>query len=264
MSKTVIDEAAQVVAQVPAGESTVAPKEKVVTKPEDQAPTVDEKGNPIEAAPEPEQAKPEPVAFDHKTANQVEPLIKEAGLDPAEVTKLTIENNGVVPLSVMKSLIEKHGESVAALISERVTGLYESSQAVKAQSEQAIYDQVKEAFKGVTEQTGKETWAELATWAAQNMTVEDRKQVNEMISQGGYAAKLAVGDLVNRFKSSDSVEQNAILVDGDNLSTGGGAPLTRQEYQRELRVLMDKGLPYEGREITELNRRREQSMRRGI
>lgn len=258
-------------------------------------PRLDENGNPKEETPQPdikpsgeetppeggekpkddetpnEDNKDEPevdkaAVFDTTAAQQVESFLTDAGLEPSDVARAVTENGGEVTPAILKALVEKHGEGVASLIKDKLTYLHESNVKASQAKDQAVFAQVEKAFEGVTEQSGEDSFKELATWAKANMTKEERASINELLAKGGASATIAVDTLVNRFKQSDSfVEQKADLLVADDASQEyGGKPLDKAGYDRELRKLMNEGHDYDtSPEIAQLNARRMKAIRRG-
>jgi len=212
-----------------------------------------------------EDAKPLPK-FDSSAAEQVRPFLEDAGLTPSEVAMAVTEANGEVSIDIMKKLVEKHGEGVAGLIKDKLANLHQSNVTAAKAADNKIFTQVQDAFKGITEQTGADTFKELATWAKTNLPVADREEINGLLRQGGKAAELAIDSLVQSFKKSDSfISQPAKLVEGGNsVNEYGSKPLDKSGYNRELRKLMDNGHNYEtSPEIAQLNSRRSKSIARG-
>jgi hypothetical protein len=248
---------------------------------------LDENGNPLEAgAPqviepeakvegdgeqtaeldETETPKTPTVAFDAAAATKVQPFLESAGLVPSEVALEVTAAGGEVSIEIMAKLVEKHGEGVAGLIKDQLSALHVSNVTSAKAADNKMFSQVEEAFKGVTEQSGADTFKELATWAKVNLTVAERTEFNGLLKQGGKAAELAIGSLVTSFKGSDAfVAQPAKLLTADNTaSSPTSQPLDKAGYSRELRKLMDAGHNYEtSPEIATLNARRTKSINRG-
>lgn len=249
-------------------------------------PQLDANGNPVSNKPpveepskeapaaQPDGDKPkdtsnqEQKTYDLSTpvVQQVESLIKEAGLDVQDVAKNVNDNDGKATPELIKALADKHGDAVAAVVAEQLAGFHESRKNLDNKRNQQIYDQVQEAFTGVTEQSGQETWTELAGWAKENIPNEERKEINKLLAQGGIATKYAIQDLVSRFKSSESFTQSADLITGDNTANDFGVkPLSKTEYVSELRKLEAKGHVYgQSQEMAALDKRRNAGIQRGI
>ena len=256
---------------------------------------LDSNGNPTEVAPIPEEIEPvtekpkeepteettsedEPAVldetevvtnapkFDSSAAEQVRSFLTDAGLVPADVAAIVTENNGEVTPEILKALVEKHGEGVAGLIKDKLTNLHKSNVTASKAADSKIFTQVEKAFEGMTEQTGSDTFKELATWAKDNMSTADRGDINKLLAQGGKAAELAVNSLVQSFKQSDSFVSTPakLLVADDTTSEYGGKPLDKAGYDRQLRKLMNEGHDYDtSPEIASLNNRRSKSLKRG-
>lgn len=235
----------------------VAPVEPVVAEPEgEQTTELDETEAPKTPA----------VAFDAAAATKVQPFLESAGLVPSEVALEVTKAGGEVSIEIMAKLVEKHGEGVAGLIKDQLSALHVSNVTSAKAADNKMFSQVEEAFKGVTEQSGADTFKELATWAKSNLTVAERTEINGLLKQGGKAAELAIGSLVNSFKGSEAfVPQPAKLLTADNTaSSPTRQPLDKAGYSRELRKLMEAGHNYEtSPEIATLNARRTKSMNRG-
>lgn len=204
--------------------------------------------------------------LDSPVVKQVENLLKEAGLDVLKVAEDVNNNDGKPSPELVKALADKHGDAVASIIAEQLQGFHASRKAQDAKRNQAVFDQVQDAFKDVTNQTGKETWNELSGWAKDNIADSERREINKLLSQGGLAAKYAVDDLVSRFKSSDSFVQQADLLTGDNTANDFGVkPLSKAEYTAALRELEAKGHVYgQSQAMMALDKRRMAGMQRGI
>ena len=205
-----------------------------------------------------------PVADGDKLRN----LLVEAKLDVAEVGKAIRENSGKVDLDTALALKEQHGAEIAGLIINQLEHAAGALQAKQEARDQEVYAQVAEAFKDVTQQSGEETWKELAAWSKDNVSNENRAEINKLLQQGGLGAKLAVQDLVAAFKESQDAQevQPAQLLDGDGVkNTVVGGTLTKAEYTKQLQELMNNGHDYNtSPQVAELNKRRMLSMRQGI
>lgn len=250
-------------------------------------PRLDENGNPKQEQPEeqPEQKpngeekhvdqKPEEQedkqdtsdVFNTPVVKQVESLLNDAGLNPQDVTKAIMENGGKLTPTLTKQLVEKHGEAVASIIADQLGTFHKASVDKATKRDQEVYNQVQEAFKDVTDQSGDKTWQELSGWAKENIPNDERKEINKLLQQGGIAARYAINDLVNRFKSSDSFVQSAELVSGDNFSNdnSGLQPLSKAEYTQKFRELESKGHVYgQSKELDKLDRQRMAGLSRGL
>lgn len=251
-------------------------------------PRVDANGNPIEEAPvveaqpqeevpaegiqkeepavEPEVVPEKKYELDTPVVKQVENLIKEAGLTPKEVRDAIEGNDGKVTPELLKALVEKNGELVGKLVADKLEGFHKEAQEKLSNQQTAVYTQVEEAFKGATTQSGKDTWNELSTWAKTNLPNSERNEINQLLAKGGLSAKLAVQELVNQFKGSNSYSQPAKLVEGNNAANSGGvSPMSKTEYTAALRQLEAKGHVYgQSQEMAKLDARRTAGIKRGI
>lgn len=194
-------------------------------------------------------------------------FLVEAGLNVEEVVATVTANDGSPSLAQMKALIEKHGEGVANLLAAQMKQLDAGVKAKAAKNDSEVYKQVEAAFEGVTTQTGKETWVELAGWAKDNVDVQTRKEINTLLAAGGLQAKLAVEHLVGLFKGRQNTDlQPAVLLDGDGVSESSGVtPIDKATYTRELNKLLDAGHEYgTSPEIKKLDARRLKGLARNL
>ena len=246
-------------------------------------PKLDENGNPkVEPQNEPPITDPKPEVepeaepkveeqpsttpqFDSKAASDVESFLTGAGLVPSEVAQAVTTNEGVVTPEIMSKLVEKHGEGVASLIKDKLAGLHQSNVAAAQARDTAVFSQIEAAFKGETEASGKETWGKLAEWAKANVPTAERTEFNQLVAQGGMAAKLAVADLVQTYKNSADYTKPAQLEQGDNLSEQvNKSAISKAEYNKTLNKLLDAGEDYDtSPKIQQLNARRSKSIARG-
>lgn len=238
-------------------------------------PTLDENGNLKVETPAKEEPKKEPETpkepkeefnFNTPIVEQVSKLLSDAGLNPQDVAKAVTANDGKITPDLIKSLSEKHGDAVASIVASQLEGFHKESTKVAATRDAEVYNQVEKAFEGITDQSGQDTWKELSTWAKENVPNDVRKDINKLLQQGGLAATYAINDLVSRFKSSDSFTQEAQLLEGSSLSNDNGVtPLSRSEYNAELRKLEQAGHVYgQSNEMAKLDKRRQLGMNRGI
>ena len=198
------------------------------------------------------------------TSTELTGFFKDAGLDLKDVAK-QVTTDGTLSIDAFKKLVDKHGESVAGLIKDKVMNMHEKSQALVKSRDEAVFTQVQDAFKDTTDQDGKTTWSELSTWAKTAIPKGERAEINALLKQGGIATKLAVSSLINQFKQSDSFVQVEQLEQADGLSDDyKGGSLDKAGYDRELRKLLDAGHDYAtSPEIATLDNRRMKTLRRG-
>jgi hypothetical protein len=222
------------------------------------------KESPKETKEEPKEA-PKDKSDDSKL-NRVTSLIEDAGLDMKEVAEYAKANEGKVDLDTLVALKEKHGEAIADIIAEQIKSIHAERTSEAAKRDQDVYDQVAESFKDTTDQSGEETWKELAGWAKENVSKEHRAEINKLLTQGGLATKLAVQELAAAFKESQGKQeyQNADLMEADSTGKSSGGDITKQDYNMELNKLLKAGHQYgSSSEINKLDARRLKSIQRG-
>lgn len=198
-------------------------------------------------------------------SKQVGTMLADAGVDPIKARDAITANDGHCTPEIYQALVTKHGEGMASVLVGQMQQLHKAGVAKGNAADEAVYTQVAEAFKGITEQSGKETFAELSTWAKDNIDIEQRKQLNAAIAQGGFVAQLAVQELTNAFQQSGDYGQEMIGLEGDNvMAAPKGGDVTRGEYNLELDALLAKGHSYESAPVKALQARRTRSAQRGL
>lgn len=203
--------------------------------------------------------------YSDPASKQVGTMLTDAGVDPIKARDAITANGGQCTPEIFAALQAKHGEGMASLLAGQMTKLHEAGVAKGNAQDQAVYTQVEAAFKGITEQSGKETWAELSGWAKENIDNDQRKALNAAIAQGGFVAQLAVQELVNAFQQSGDYGQEMIGLEGDNVPNAPkGGDLTRFEYTEELDKLLNAGHAYDSPQVKTLQARRTRSAQRGI
>jgi len=223
---------------------------------------------PVAVAPAPAEAPKAAPQLNYKdpASKQMGTMLSDAGIDPVLARDAVTANNGQCTPEIYAALVTKHGEGMASLLAGQMTQLHTAGVEKASTADQAVYTQVEEAFKGITEQGGKETFGELAGWAKENIPNDQRKELNAAIAQGGFVAKLAVQELVNAFQQSGDYSQDMVGLEGDNVPNAPqGGDLSRQEYNSQLDALLAKGHVYgQSVEINTLDARRTRSAQRGI
>lgn len=224
-----------------------------------------QKGNEEEKPQEPErkEIQDQPVKYSEDTAEQMREFITNVGYDAGEVQAFLFEH-GRLPDDVVNALKEKHGEAISNMIVSQINDQKTAYEQKIEKQDKALFTQIEEEFKGITEQSGEETWKELKEWAGKNLA-DEKDELNAMLAAGGLQAKSAIEYLVGKFKSSDDYVQPAILETGDGLDDSFKAEaLSKEGYNEELDKLLDKGFSYESVEVQRLQRRRMKSMQRGM
>lgn len=217
---------------------------------------------------EQQEQQAQPIQYSEDAYAQVNNFITSVEGDAEKLTEYML-TNGTLPLDFTTKLAEKHGHATANLVIEQMKAMHEShvleAQQTSERNNKAVFDQVHKAFEGITEQTGEQSWNELATWAKDNVPKEKRDEINVMLAQGGMSAELAVTFLIDSFKGSAQYTQPAQLMEGTNRNNvPAGGNLTRAEYNTKLNKLLDAGKSYNSSEVVKLQAQRKRSMQRGI
>lgn len=182
---------------------------------------------------------------------------EKAGV-PMEHIKAELDNYGKLSEVTLAVLRKAHGENTdliaAVMQSEHATSLQAS-----AEAEKAAHSFVAEQF-GLQAEQGAQAMSELVTWAAQNMQAAELDEIANIIDGGGYAAKLALRDLAERFRKTSNVTPDVVTGAAPNVGTG--TEMTRTEYNRQLHELEQKH-GYNSPQVIALQRQRLAAVGRG-
>jgi hypothetical protein len=200
---------------------------------------------------------------------QLETFVTAAGVSTSQVEQ-ELSLTGTVSELTRQALVRKHGEGTTNLIVGNMQTMHTQAQAALSATNTAIFSQVEQAFNGIATpgQTGEQSWKELATWVASNVTKDMRDAYNAMLNNGGVQAQLAVTQMIDAFKKANGVGQPADLLlgnGGQQAPTGevGINDMTVGTYTVELEKLVDK-FGYESPQVAALNAKRDAARARGI
>lgn len=207
---------------------------------------------PAAHAPAPVQAAQPPVAM-----TTVAQYAEKAGV-PMEHITAELDNYGKLSEVTLAVLRKAHGENTD-LIAAVMKSEHAAAQQSSAAAEQAAHSFVAEQF-GLQPEQGAQAMSELVTWAAQNMQAAELDEIANIIDSGGYAAKLALRDLAERFRKTSNVAPD--VVTGATPNVGTGAEMTRAEYNRQLHELEQKH-GYNSPQVIALQRQRLAAVSRG-
>ena len=203
------------------------------------------------AAPVSEQAVP-PVAM-----TTVAQYAEKAGV-PMEHIKAELDNYGKLSEVTLAVLRKAHGENTD-LIAAVMQSEHATAQQASVAAERDAHSFVAEQF-GLQPEQGAQAMSELVTWAAQNMQSAELDEIANIIDNGGYAAKLALRDLAERFRKTSNVTPD--VVTGATPNVGTGVEMTRAEYNRQLHELEQKH-GYNSPQVIALQRQRLAAVSRG-
>ncbi|QMP18291.1 hypothetical protein phiV141_32 [Vibrio phage phiV141] len=265
--------------QQPQGDPNGAPYQAPQPQQQQQAPVVpaagqpvfvqDEQGNyvqvvqqpvqqPIQSQPQQEEVQVQAI---NESRAQVEGFLKVAGIQASQVEQEVIALGGISE-GTKKALVDKHGEATTNLIVNQINSIASAQKASEQQLATMQHTMVQEAFAGVTDQSGEQTWNELIGWCRTNVDVETRTSLNNMMKAGGFQAKQAIEFMVNTFKQKNGIEQTGQLLNGANeQGSSTNTELTASTYSRELEKIVAKH-GYDSPERKALDAQRMQSRQR--
>mgnify|MGYP000454053919 CR=1 FL=1 len=218
---------------------------------------------PVKEEQDPTPEAPEEVDLADEN-QQVAEAVAAAGLKPDELRAAMEKNGGTVPLKALQAMVKEHGESVANAMADQLKGMYKAGEAAKDAANTAVYNAFEKQFEGSEEGSGKQHFDNAAAWARENLSVEERNGISDLInSSNEYVRNIGINKLAESYQNSDKYTQAGDLLSGDNLATTNVTVLTKTAYQRELTALMDKGYSYESPEVQSLQNRRQAAIKRG-
>jgi len=200
-----------------------------------------------------------------KRAKGVEDLITGATLVPAELIARADLESGELSVADKAKLIEVHGDAIAGLIEGNIGKMITDMKAMGEARNEVVYTQLTEEFKGITDQSGADSWKELSGWFKANVASAERAELNKMLSAGGVSARLAVSDMVRTYKEKSGFTVEAELMDtSTSASKTDGGLISKVDYLNELEALERKGHVYgQSKEMQRLDNRRTRSIAQG-
>lgn len=201
------------------------------------------------------------VEWEDPSAQAAVELLKEAGVSPSEAAGIfdkAVASGDLRDINV-KALEAKVGKTKALLI---MNGVRDYHQRVYVQHQQTV-SEVKQVFGG------EQGWEVVKSWA-QNREKNDpafKKELDGIradLDKGGRAAKAAANDLLNLYNGSPKTKGlgNGNIVKGEGRAKETGGPLSRAEYNAELKKAHAAGAP--AAVIAQLDARRRAGMQQGI
>lgn len=213
---------------------------------------------PAQQQPQQEEVKVQAI---NESRAQVEGFLKVAGIQASQVEQEVIALGGISE-GTKKALVDKHGEATTNLIVNQISSIASAQKEAEQQLATMQHTLVQEAFAGVTDQSGEQTWNELLGWCRTNVDVETRTSLNNMMKAGGFQAKQAIEFMVSTFKQKNGVEQTGQLLNGANeQGSSTNTELTASAYSRELEKIVAKH-GYDSPERKALDAQRMQSRQR--
>lgn len=182
---------------------------------------------------------------------------EKAGVPMAHI-KAELDNYGKLSEVTLAVLRKVHGENTD-LIAAVMQSEHATSVQANAEAEKAAHSFVAEQF-GLQAEQGAQAMSELVSWAAQNMPAAELDEIANIIDGGGYAAKLALRDLAERFRKTSNVTPDVVTGAAPNVGTG--TEMTRAEYNRQLHELEQKH-GYNSPQVIALQRQRLAAVSRG-
>lgn len=233
-------------------EPQLPPSTSVPPTPAAPPPTPMPPAAPAAAPQTPVQTAQPPVAM-----TTVAQYAEKAGV-PMEHIKSELDNYGKLSEVTLAVLRKVHGDNTD-LIAAVMQSEHAIAQQASAEAEKAAHSFVAEQF-GLQPEQGAQAMSELVTWAAQNMQAAELDEIANIIDSGGYAAKLALRDLAERFRKTSNVAPDVVTGAAPNVGTG--AEMTRAEYNRQLHELEQKH-GYNSPQVIALQRQRLAAVSRG-
>lgn len=203
---------------------------------------------------------PAPVQVQQPVAQPstgTESFVVKAGMSMEHI-HAELEGLGKLSEVTMGMLRKVHGEH-ADLIAQVIANEHANTVAVEQKNEAEAHSFIAEQF-GLEAAQGSAAMTELVTWATQNLPQEELSAIADIIDGGGYGAKVALKELVSRYRSGASVTPQ--VVDNGAVPVVQGNVMTRAEYISQLAVL-EKKHGYNSPQVITLQNQRLQAMQKG-
>lgn len=194
--------------------------------------------------------------------DQVTNLLNNANFDGAGDIITEVIGTQELSLTSKAKLVDELGNDVAQLVINQL----ESSVAAVREAGEAEGKRLKDyAFSKFGGNNSEETWAGLQQFARSesvNLSADDRKSMNEMLSAGGIKAELVIDSLFTKYKASDQYVDRPALMQGDMGTQNSNALLSKKEYQAQIGPAVNK-FGENSQEVQALRQRRKFSLMKG-
>jgi len=230
-----------------------APAQEAPPSPEAQIPQATEE----RASLEPKRFKPS----GNEVIDQVTNLLYNKNFEGAEAIVQEVIDTQEMSLASKAKLVDEMGADVAQLI---INNLENSVKAVREAGEKEGKRLKEYAFSKFGGADPEQTWAGLQQFAQadSSLSSDDRKAMNEMLSEGGIKAEMVIDSLFNKYQQSSGYTQKPELMQGDVGTQSGFQYMSKQEYQAQIGPAINK-YGESSQEVQALRNRRAISMSRG-
>lgn len=199
----------------------------------------------------------------NKTIDQVAQLLINSKFEGAQTIVNEVIQQQELSLASKATLVDELGIDIANLV---ISQLETSVAAVKADGakEGARLKQIAmERFGGDDAEAVWEGLQRFAQSPQANLSQDDRKVMNRLLSEGGTAAEMVINSLADKYEKSTGYKNSPSLMSGTTSQPTGAATLTKKEYQREIGPAIAK-YGESSREVTALRNRRALSISKGM
>jgi hypothetical protein len=217
-----------------------------------------------QTTPEPASLTPKP-RFENtgnQQIDQVASMLANSGLESADSLLNEVLTDKQLSLVSKAELVTEYGADVAKLIISQL----ENSVADMAKASEAEGQRLKDyTYKKIGGDNPDTTWAGLQEFAqspAANLSADDKKVLNRMLSNGGLEAEMVIDSLLSKYQQNGGYTNPPNLMQGDTNYNSGFQPMSKAEYQREIGPAVVK-YGESSQEVQALRNRRAISMSRG-
>lgn len=198
----------------------------------------------------------------NETIDQVTNLLHNKSFDGANDIIAEVTNTQELSLASKAKLVDELGSDVAQLVINQL----ETSVAAVKEAGAAEGKRLKDyAFNKFGGNDPEETWTGLQQFAqgqTANLSTDDRKAMNEMLSAGGIKAELVIDSLYSKYKESDQYINRPKLMQGDETIRSNTNMVSKKEYQEQIGPAINK-YGEASQEVQALRQRRSFSLAQG-
>lgn len=194
--------------------------------------------------------------------DQVTNLLYNANFEGSDSIIDEVVSTQELSLTSKAQLVDKLGADVAQLVINQLETSVQQVREAGAAEGKRLKDYAFQKFGGADPE---ETWAGLQQFAqsqSANISSEDRKAMNEMLSAGGIKAELVIDSLFSKYKESGNYIERPVLMQGDKTTQSNVSMVSRKEYQEQIGPAINK-YGESSQEVQSLRQRRQFSLLRG-
>lgn len=184
-------------------------------------------------------------------------LLEAAGVHPGAVAL----NDGMLTAAQITAVERTHSPVVAKMLIKNMQQRVTDAQAGKVKAAEARKEMLKSLFPDSNQEELETITKNVNTWAEEKLDKEELAEMRKLIDQGGTAQKLAMKELVKRYKSEVGIDTSMTGGVQSGAGTFSADYINMTDWYSEKDKLKKAGKTAMSREMKLLDERRLRSLK---